>query len=115
MVSIARQAAEIQPSPMLDIGYRSRQLAFRRKQISEWISNEHEILREEVISRQSRGENIGSDYVASRETDIEQEAVRQEKAAQATYGMLEGVDSRVAPLRRALAVWGLNADDIGSY
>ena len=100
---------------MLDIGYRSRQLAFRRKQISEWISNEHEILHEEVISRQSRGENIGSDYVASRETDIEQEAVRQEKAAQATYGMLEGVDSRVAPLRRALAVWGLNADDIGSY
>ena len=27
--------------------------------------------------------------------------------------MLEGSDPRVAPLRRALAVWGLNADAIG--
>jgi len=113
VVSIAREAAETQPSPLLDIGYRSRQLAFRRKQISEWISNEHDLLREEVISRQSKGEAIESNYIASRETDIEQEAVRQEKAAQATYGMLEGIDSRLAPLRRALAVWGLNADDVG--
>jgi len=29
------------------------------------------------------------------------------------YGMLEGSDPTVAPLRRALAVWGLTADDIG--
>ncbi len=28
------------------------------------------------------------------------------------YGLLEGYDC-IAPLRRALAVWGLNADDIG--
>ncbi|CAG8777478.1 15071_t:CDS:2, partial [Acaulospora colombiana] len=33
--------------------------------------------------------------------------------AKATYGMLQGADPRIAPLRRALAVWGLNADDIG--
>jgi fatty acid synthase subunit alpha len=35
----------------------------------------------------------------------------------ATYGMLmqssEGADPRIAPLRRALSVWGLTADDIG--
>jgi fatty acid synthase subunit beta len=29
------------------------------------------------------------------------------------YGMLEGYDPRIAPLRRALAVWGLTVDDIG--
>ncbi len=29
------------------------------------------------------------------------------------YGMLEGTDPRVAPIRRALAVWGLTADDVG--
>ena len=29
------------------------------------------------------------------------------------YGMLEGSDPQIAPLRRALAVWGLTADDIG--
>jgi hypothetical protein len=114
VVSIAREAAESQPSPMLNIAYRSRQMAFRRKQISQWIANEHEILHEEVTLRQNKGEKIEPGYVASREADIEQEAVRQEKAAQATYGMLQGNDSRVAPLRRALAVWGLNADDLGS-
>lgn len=99
---------------MLDIRYRSRQLAFRRKQISQWIANEHDVLRDEVTLRQEQGEKIETNYIASREMDIEQEAVRQEKAAQETYGMLQGIDSRVAPLRRALAVWGLTADDIGS-
>jgi len=29
------------------------------------------------------------------------------------YGMLKGFDPRVSSLRRALAVWGLTADDIG--
>jgi hypothetical protein len=29
------------------------------------------------------------------------------------YGMLEIADPRIAPLRRALAVWGLTADDVG--
>lgn len=53
------------------------------------------------------------DYVPSRVADIEAEAARQEKDALAMYGMLEGFDPRIAPLRRALAVWGLTADDIG--
>ncbi|KAG9315241.1 hypothetical protein JVU11DRAFT_4375 [Chiua virens] len=38
---------------------------------------------------------------------------RQDSEALATYGMLEGSDARVGPVRRALAVWGLTADDIG--
>lgn len=54
---------------------------------------------------------------ASRVADLEAEAYRQEKDVLATYGMLmqssEGADPRIAPLRRALAVWGLTADDIG--
>ena len=45
--------------------------------------------------------------------DIEKEAGHQEKDALATYGMLEGADARISPLRRALAVWGLTGDDIG--
>ncbi|KAF8577776.1 fatty acid synthase [Ramaria rubella] len=113
VLSIGRQATETQPMPILDISYRARQLAFRRKQISQWISNEHELLHEEITLRRTQGESADQVYLASRQSDIEQEALRQEKAAQATYGLLEGVDSRVAPLRRALAVWGLKADDIG--
>ena len=51
--------------------------------------------------------------MAARLVALEQEAVAQEKQALAMYGMLEGSDPTVAPLRRALAVWGLDADDIG--
>lgn len=85
---------------MLDLDYRARQLAFRRKQIAEWMENELEGL---------RGDPDAAELIA----EVEREATRQEKDALATYGMLEGADPRVAPLRRALAVWGLTADDIG--
>lgn len=114
VVTIGREMTDKQPTPILDVAYRSRQLAFRRTQISQWISNEHELLREEISLRKQQGENCDKDYVTSRQNDIEKEAIRQEKDAQATYGMLQGTDPRVAPLRRALAVWGLKADDIGA-
>ena len=31
------------------------------------------------------------------------------------YGMLEGTDPCITPMRRALALWGLTADDIGVF
>ena len=43
--------------------------------------------------------------------DLETEASRQDKDALSTYGTLEGSDPRIAPLQRALAIWGLTADD----
>jgi fatty acid synthase subunit alpha len=98
----------------LDLGYRARQLAFRRKQISQWLENEHAQLKEEMAFRKEQGGDADdSEYLSSRISDIESEAARQERDSLATYGMLEGADARIAPLRRALAVWGLTADDIG--
>ncbi|OBZ72636.1 Fatty acid synthase subunit alpha [Grifola frondosa] len=112
-LSIAREVPSKHPLPVLDLAYRSRQLAFRRTQISHWLANEQHQLQEEVEYHKSRGETVDEEYFACRVADIEQEAARQEKDALATYGMLQGTDPRVAPLRRALAVWGLTADDIG--
>jgi fatty acid synthase subunit alpha, fungi type len=58
---------------------------------------------------------VDPDYFASRVADLEAEACRREKEVLATYYMLmqssEGADSRIAPLRRALAVCGLTGDD----
>ena len=51
--------------------------------------------------------------MSARLASLEVEAARQEKGALAMYGMLEDSDPQIAPLRRALAVWGLTADDIG--
>ncbi|RDB25744.1 Fatty acid synthase subunit alpha [Hypsizygus marmoreus] len=112
-LSIAREVPSKHPLPILDVAYRSRQLAFRRTQISQWLSHEHAELQEELTSRTAQGESFEEEYFSSRVADIEKEAAHQEKDALAMYGMLEGADPRVAPLRRALAVWGLNADDIG--
>jgi fatty acid synthase subunit alpha, fungi type len=112
-LTVAREVPSPHPLPILDVAYRSRQLAFRRKQISHWLSQEHSQLHEEQEFRKQQGESIDQGYLSSRVADIEQEAVRQEKDALAMYGMLQGADPRIAPLRRALAVWGLTADDIG--
>ncbi|CAL1716945.1 unnamed protein product [Somion occarium] len=112
-LSIAREVKSEHPLPILDLQYRSRQLSFRRKQISQWLTNEQDLLRDELEFRKSQGEKLNDNYFASRVADIEAEAARQEKDALATYGMLQGTDPRVAPLRRALAVWGLTPDDIG--
>ena len=112
-LSIAREVPTKHPLQILDVGYRSRQLTFRRKQIAQWLDNERQQLQDELEFRKSGGDAVDPEYVASRVAEIEKEAARQEKDAIATYGMLEGADPRIAPLRRALAVWGLTADDLG--
>ena len=111
-LSIAREIPSKHPLPILDINYRSRQLAFRRTQISDWMNLENDQIREELGAAKDQGE-IDEEYFATRLADVEREGVRQEKEALATYGMLEGSDPRIAPLRRALAVWGLTPDDLG--
>jgi fatty acid synthase subunit beta len=88
-------------------------MTFRRNQISQWLLHEHNQLQEEIMYHKAQGEAVDEDYISSRIADIESEASRQEKHALAMYGMLEGSDPRIAPLRRALAVWGLTADDVG--
>jgi fatty acid synthase subunit alpha, fungi type len=62
--------------------------------------------------RKASGDALDQELLSIRLADIEKEARRQEKEALATYGMLEGSDPRISPLRRALAIWGLTADDI---
>ncbi|KAI0046589.1 fatty acid synthase [Auriscalpium vulgare] len=112
-LTVARQVPSKFPLPILDLSYRARQISFRRKQIAEWLAHEQAQLKEELDYRQSQGDTPDEDFFTTRLSDLEAEAARQEKDALATYGMLEGADPRVAPIRRALAVWGLTADDLG--
>ncbi|KAG5646963.1 hypothetical protein DXG03_001686 [Asterophora parasitica] len=112
-LTVAREVPSKHTLPILDVAYRSRQLAFRRSQISQWLAHEHLQLQSELEFSKAQGEVVEDDYFASRVANIEKEAAQQEKDALAMYGMLEGSDPRVAPLRRALAIWGLKADDIG--
>ncbi|WWC63190.1 uncharacterized protein I303_105790 [Kwoniella dejecticola CBS 10117] len=111
ILSTAREITPKEALPLLDIKYRSRQLTFRRRQISQWLENEHELLRIELETRKDAKDNDA--WFQSRVSFIDDEARRQEKDALATFGMLEGSHPNIAPLRRALAVWGLDADSVG--
>jgi len=102
------RSLRLPPPPLLDVAYRSRQLAFRRTQISQWLAHEHSELRLETDSLKREGKQY-EEYFSSRVSGHQEK----DALALAIYGMLEGTDPRVAPLRRALAVWGLTADDIG--
>ncbi|GAA5924777.1 hypothetical protein JCM1841_004145 [Sporobolomyces salmonicolor] len=112
VMGTAREIPSKYPSPILGVAYRRRQLEFRRRQISQWLQNETELLKMEVESR-GQATKLPSDFVSERLAAIEREAKRQESEALATYGMLAGSDPSIAPLRRALAVWGLTIDDVG--
>ncbi|WAR63063.1 hypothetical protein PtB15_18B145 [Puccinia triticina] len=113
VLSTAREAPGKVPAPILDLEWRKRQLAFRRMQISQWLDNEIDIFKSMVSNLEKAGQPMPSDEITERYAAIEKEAKRQEKEAQSTFGMLTGEDPTVAPLRRALAVWGLNIDDVG--
>ncbi|QKX60141.1 uncharacterized protein TRUGW13939_07284 [Talaromyces rugulosus] len=103
------------PSPLLDIKYRRRQLEIRRQQIKQWQESELLYLQEEVqaIKSQSSESFSEADYLQERAEHIHREAIRQEKEAQSSFGNeFWHRDSRIAPLRGALATWGLTIDDL---
>ncbi|PYH44648.1 trifunctional fatty acid synthase subunit FAS2 [Aspergillus saccharolyticus JOP 1030-1] len=116
VLTTARENPGKFPSPLLDIKYRQRQLELRKKQIKEWQESELLYLQEEVEAMKSQSSEAfdESEYLQERARHIEREAVRQEKDAQFSLGNnFWKQDPRIAPLRGALATWGLTVDDIG--
>ena len=115
VLTTARENPGKFPSPLLDIKYRKRQLDLRRKQIKDWQESELLYLQEEVNAMKAQvgfGFNE-AEYMQERAEHIEREAIRQEKDAQFSLGNnFWRQDSRIAPLRGALATWGLTVDDL---
>lgn len=115
VLTTARENPGRFPSPLLDIKYRKRQLDLRRKQIKDWQESEYVYLNEEVAAAKDAA-GFGFDekaYMEERVAHIEREAKRQEREAQYSLGNnFWRQDSRIAPLRGALATWGLTIDDL---
>ncbi|KAJ1949520.1 fatty acid synthase alpha subunit Lsd1, partial [Dispira parvispora] len=120
ILTTAREVPGKLPSPMLDVNYRRRQLTQRRQQIEQWVEQEYQFLHEELTSLKASGqfptaEASEADYLAERTRHIEQEAKRQEKEALNTWGnFFYRNNPHIAPLRGALASFGLTVDDIGA-
>ncbi|MDL1873406.1 hypothetical protein FBR05_14595, partial [Deltaproteobacteria bacterium PRO3] len=97
-------------SPLLDLEFRRKQLEAERQRIQQWKLEESDKLHSEV------GENPDEAGVAlfrQRMDFIQANALRMEKAALALYGQdFYKDDPTIAPLRGALAVFGLKPDDI---
>ena len=115
VLTTAREAPSKFPSPLLDIKYRKRQLDMRKAQIKQWHESELMYLQEEVSAMKSQGSEFNeSEYMQDRADHIKREATRQEKEAMYSLGNnFWKQDSRIAPLRGALATWGLTIDDLG--
>ncbi|ORY17856.1 hypothetical protein BCR34DRAFT_474358 [Clohesyomyces aquaticus] len=115
VLTTAREMPSKFPSPLLDIKYRKRQMELRRRQIKQWQESEYMYLQEEVAAMKGSIEDFnGSEYMQERAAHIDREAQRQEKDALNSLGNnFWKKDPRIAPLRGALATWGLTIDDLG--
>ncbi|KAH7070174.1 hypothetical protein FB567DRAFT_507214 [Paraphoma chrysanthemicola] len=114
VLTTARETPSNFPSPLLDIKYRKRQMDLRRKQIKQWQESELLYLQEEVAAIRNSADNFNeADYLEERASHIELEAKRQEKDALNSLGnSFWKQDPRIAPIRGALATWGLTIDDL---
>lgn len=104
------------PYPLLSLKYRSRQLKKRLSQIKAWEEEEYRSLREEVEDAKAEfGEEFSEkDYLNERTEVIRRETKRQIRDAKKQWGNDFYVsDPRIAPLRGALATYGLGIDDLG--
>ncbi|KAK4542587.1 3-oxoacyl-[acyl-carrier-protein] synthase [Oleoguttula mirabilis] len=114
VLTTAREQPSKFPSPLLDIKYRKRQMELRRKQIKNWQESELMYLQEELAAMKQQGGTFNeTEYMEDRAGHIEREAKRQVKDALNSLGNnFWKSDSRIAPLRGALATWGLTIDDL---
>ncbi|CZR63980.1 probable fatty acid synthase, alpha subunit [Phialocephala subalpina] len=114
VLTTARENPGKFPSPLLDIKYRRRQIELRKKNIKQWQESELEYLHEEVDAMKAQGVEFNeAEYAQERATHIELEAARQEREVLNSLGNnFWKKDPSIAPLRGALATWGLTIDDL---
>ncbi|KAI1082891.1 hypothetical protein F5B20DRAFT_530768 [Whalleya microplaca] len=114
LLTTAREAPSKFPSPLLDMKYRRRQIELRKRQVRNWKESELEYLYEEAAAMQAQGHKFDEkEYTEERAVHIEKEALRQEKEALRSLGNnFWKQDNTIAPLRGALATWGLTIDDL---
>jgi fatty acid synthase subunit alpha len=115
ILTTAREVPSKFPSPLLDIGYRKRQLDLRKAQIKQWTESELLYLNDEVAAMKAQSVEFDERaYLEDRAAHMEKEAQRQEREALSTWGNeFWRQDPKIAPLRGALATWGLTIDDLG--
>jgi len=111
MVNVRERPAAF-PSRLLSLEYRRRQVSVRRRQIGE--ARELELARlEEEIAAMDAGDPATKEYRDYRAEEIRDSASRQEADALRAFGTdFWRQSAEIAPIRGALAAWGLTIDDL---
>jgi fatty acid synthase subunit alpha len=115
ILGAARQSPAKFDSLLMNMSYRRRALHARLQQVEDMRELQMSYLDEEVAQlAQDSTLDISVDaYRLQRVTDIDNDAVRDQKEALDLHGNRFWVhDQRIAPLRGGLAVWGLSIDDV---
>lgn len=102
-------------SQKLDLKYRARQIALRKKQVKSWFESELTYIEEEAEELAKSDASFNkSEFLAERTEELQREATKQVKDAQRQFGNeFWKNDPRIAPLRGALSTYGLTVDDLG--
>ncbi|KAL3426492.1 fatty acid synthase subunit alpha [Phlyctema vagabunda] len=112
LLGAARQTSGAFDSPWMNMAYRRRALANRLKQIQETNQLQVEYLEDELAKLDSDTTTI-EEHRARRLEDINRDVTRDRREARNQYGNRFWThDERIAPIRGALAVWGLTVDDL---
>ncbi|CCH46337.1 fatty-acid synthase complex protein, putative [Wickerhamomyces ciferrii] len=97
-------------STLMDISYRKRQVERRIREVKQWVDSEYEFLGEDA---KQYPEEEQSTYITERVAEIQSEAQSQINQAKDYYGnFFYQNNPRIAPIRGALATFGLTIDDI---
>ena len=101
-------------SPLLDVNYRQRNLELALSHVESWRASEIEFIQSEAAAIMREHGDVARDEFVRRRTEFMQgELSRLRGDAQSRWGMdfYKGCPG-ISPLRGALAVWGLDVDDI---
>ncbi|KAF9438054.1 3-oxoacyl-[acyl-carrier-protein] synthase [Entomortierella beljakovae] len=116
VLTTAREVKGKMPSRLLDIKYRKRQIESRRAQIKQWVEDEYAEMSHELEELKANNALTVTEeeYLTSETERIQKEAGRQHREALNLWGnQFYRQDPQIAPLRGALAAFGLTIDDIG--
>ena len=101
-------------APLMNIEHRRRCIDLRLKQIKETEVSELSFLEDEICSSKAADPAFDTtEYRSHRASAIMAESARQEHETRNSYGNdFWKRDTRIAPIRGALATWGLTIDDL---
>jgi 3-oxoacyl-(acyl-carrier-protein) synthase len=114
ILTTCREQASKFPNPLLDVSYRKRQLERSMRHVANWEQAELEYATQEAEQLASaQGSEAVDAFMPERRAMIQREVERQQREARQRWGnrFYRG-HADIAPLRGALAAFGLTIDDL---